>query len=272
MTYIDELFNLNGKVAVVTGGNGQLGTEYTQALAQAGAKVAVFDIQDELNESLKKLSESSDIAFYKVDITKKEEIKDALNQIESLWSVPNILINNAALDSPPGAGAGDENKSLEDYSKESWDAVWGVNVTGTFLCSQVIGARMAENGGGSIINISSHYGLVSPDQRVYKYREKKGEPFVKPISYSATKSAILNLTRYLAAYWGDKSVRVNSLAPGGVFNNQDEEFLQEYNKRVPLGRMAKSNEYNGAILFLSSDASSYVTGSILVADGGYTAW
>ena len=146
-----------------------------------------------------------------------------------------------------------------------------VNVNGVFLCCQVFGGRMAAAGRGSVINVSSIYGLVSPDQRIYEYRRGKGEAFFKPAAYAASKSALLNLTRYLATYWAP-NVRVNTVTFAGVFNDQPARFLEEYTKRVPLGRMAREDEYNGAIVFLASDASSYMTGANLVLDGGYTAW
>jgi NAD(P)-dependent dehydrogenase (short-subunit alcohol dehydrogenase family) len=147
-----------------------------------------------------------------------------------------------------------------------------VNVKGVFLCCQVIGGRMAEAGRGSIINIASTYGLVSPDQRIYEYRRTAETTFFKPVAYAVSKSALFNMTRYLATYWAEKNVRVNTLTFAGVFNNQDERFLEGYCARVPLGRMAREDEYNGAVIFLLSAASSYMTGSNLVMDGGWTAW
>lgn len=271
MNYLEKYFNFKDKVAVITGGNGQLGTQYSESLARAGARVIIFDVAQGLNEHLYDLSKMFLINYFKVDITKKESVRAALEEIISLWGAPHILINNAALDSPPGAGA-DENKSFEEYSLESWEAVLKVNLTGTFICCQVIGGAMAREKRGSIINISSTYGVVSPNQNIYKYRTELGSPFVKPVSYSATKSGILNLTRYLATYWAKDGVRVNTLVPGGVFNNQDKKFLENYCQLVPMGRMANADEYNGAILFLASDASSYMTGATLKIDGGWTAW
>jgi NAD(P)-dependent dehydrogenase (short-subunit alcohol dehydrogenase family) len=181
------------------------------------------------------------------------------------------LVNAAALDTPPN-GSAEENGPFESYPESSWDRVMNVNVKGVLLCCQTIGGEMAAAGRGSIINISSTYGLVSPDQRLYDYRKESGAPFFKPVAYSASKSALFNLTRYMATYWAPNNVRVNTVTFGGVFNGQDERFLEAYSAKVPLGRMARPDEYNGAIVFLLSDASSYMTGSNLVIDGGWTAW
>ncbi len=273
MNYLEKIYNLKNKVAIITGGNGQLGIQYTQALVQAGVKVAIFDKSQKIHPTLKKLKTTHPhtLKVYRLDITSKVQVTKALKVLESFWGTPHILINNAALDSPPGANP-TENESFENYSLKSWQSVLDVNLTGTFVCCQVIGTSLARKKRGSIINISSTYGLVSPNQNIYKYRAKLGTPFVKPVSYSATKSAILNLTRYLATYWAKNNVRVNTLSPGGVFNNQDEQFLKNYTQLVPMGRMAKENELNGAILFLASDASSYMTGANLIIDGGWTAW
>lgn len=268
---LPALFSLADRVAIVTGGNGRLGTEYVKTFARAGAKVAVFDVAKALNPELAALAKDLPIRLWTLDITKKEEIERAVADIEREWGTPSVLVNNAALDAPPGARP-EENRSFEEYSLESWKATIDVNLTGTFLCAQVVGARMAKRGKGSIINIASTYGLVSPNQNIYAYRATQGTPFVKPASYSASKSAILNFTRYLATYWAKQGVRVNTLSPGGVFNNQDAEFLKGYEALVPIGRMAKKDELNGAMLFLASDASSYMTGANLVVDGGWTAW
>jgi NAD(P)-dependent dehydrogenase (short-subunit alcohol dehydrogenase family) len=259
-------FELSGRVVVITGGCGQLGRRYTTALRERGALVAVLDLAPEPDGP-----ESDGVLYIGADVTRKRDLEAALSRIEGHWGVPHGLINNAALDSPPHAPA-EENGPFETYPQTSWEKVMGVNSTGVFLACQVFGGAMARAGRGSVVNICSTYGLVSPDQRLYDYRRRRGTPFFKPVAYSVSKSSLLNLTRYLATYWGPRGVRVNTLTLGGVFNDQDPEFLEAYNARVPLGRMAREDEYNGAVVFLLSDASSYMTGSNLVIDGGWTAW
>lgn len=261
---MSSLFSLDGRVAVVTGGLGQLGRQFTRALNGAGARVVVLDQQDAS-------ARDTDACLHlQADVTDRASLERALAAIEARWGAPHILVNNAALDSPPDAPAG-ANGPFEAYPADLWRRILDVNVTGVFQCCQVIGGRMADGDGGSVINVASIYGLVSPDQRIYEYRRQRGEVFFKPAAYSASKAALLNLTRYLATYWAPR-VRVNTVSFAGVFNNQDEAFLRDYTRRVPLGRMAREDEYNGAILFLASQASSYMTGANLVLDGGYTAW
>lgn len=269
-----DLFKMQGKVVIITGGLGQLGRQFSIALLDSGAKVAVFDInanEQKISDKFGNKHTGDQLVFLPVDITNRVSLESGLKEILDKWGIPHALINNAALDSPPNAPA-DENGPFETYPEESWDKVMQVNTKGVFLCCQVVGGKMAEAGRGSIINICSTYGIVSPDQRIYEYRSDEGRPFFKPVAYCASKSAVLNLTRYLATYWAGKKVRVNTLTFGGVFNNQDENFLKGYCARVPLGRMANEDEYNGAVIFLTSDASSYMTGSNLVIDGGWTAW
>jgi NAD(P)-dependent dehydrogenase (short-subunit alcohol dehydrogenase family) len=269
-----DLFDVQDRVVIVTGGLGQLGRQFSLALVDRGAKVAIFDVQVDEQQVLERFGErgtENSLLFLPVDITQRSSIEAGLSQVNAVWGVPHALINNAALDSPPNAPA-EENGPFESYPESSWDKVMQVNVKGVFLCCQVVGGQMAETGRGSIINICSIYGIVSPDQRIYEYRRAGGAPFFKPVAYSTSKSALLNLTRYLATYWAGKNVRVNTVTFGGVFNNQDEEFLKGYCARVPLGRMAREDEYNGAMIFLVSDASSYMTGFNLVIDGGWTAW
>jgi NAD(P)-dependent dehydrogenase (short-subunit alcohol dehydrogenase family) len=268
-----ELFDLNDRVIVVTGGLGQLGMQFTRAIAEHGGRAVVLDLEVSAAKRPPLPDAIRDRVMYvAADVCNREALESALASIEQHWETPFGLINNAAIDSPPDAPAA-ENGPFEDYPRESWDRILAVNLSGPFVCSQVFGGRMAARGGGSIINISSIYGLVSPDQRIYEYRRAVGgSPFIKPVAYSATKSGLLNLTRYLATYWAPQSVRVNTLTLAGVFRSQDEQFLKAYLHRVPMGRMASPEEYNGAVVFLCAEASKYMTGANLVIDGGWTAW
>ncbi len=262
----DRLFDVEGRIIVVTGGLGQLGQQFANTLLERGAQVALLDSRV-TEEGI-----AEDGALHlKADVTNRESLEAALKTIQRKWDVPDGLINNAALDSPPNAPA-EETGPFETYPEESWDQVMKVNAKGVFLCCQVFGGAMAAAGSGSVVSICSTYGLVSPDQRIYEYRQESGPPFFKPVAYTASKSSLLNLTRYLSTYWAGRGVRVNTLSFGGVFNHQDERFLLGYEAKVPLGRMARADEYNGAIIFLLSDASSYMTGANLVIDGGWTAW
>jgi NAD(P)-dependent dehydrogenase (short-subunit alcohol dehydrogenase family) len=259
----DPLFDLSGRVAIVTGGMGQLGSVYVAGLAERGMRVAVFDVA---------LGETADGArAYEVDVTDREAIETARRAVEGEWGVPHLLVNNAGLDSPPDAPA-QEVGPFETYPEASFDAVMGVNVKGSFLCSQVIGGSMAREGRGSIVNVSSIYGVLSPVQDLYAFRSERGDTFVKPVAYSVSKSAILNLTRYLATYWAKSGVRVNTLTLAGVWNDQPREFLDAYAARAPMGRMLEAREALGAVVFLASEASSYVTGANIVVDGGWSAW
>jgi NAD(P)-dependent dehydrogenase (short-subunit alcohol dehydrogenase family) len=269
-----DLFSVRDKIVVVTGGLGQLGRQFSLELVDRGAKVAIFDIQIDKQRVMERFGDHcarDNLLILRVDVTQRSSIEDGLSEVNRRWGVPHALINNAALDSPPNAPP-EENGPFETYPETSWEKVIQVNLKGIFLCCQVIGGEMARAARGSIVNICSVYGIVSPDQRIYEYRQRNGGCFYKPVAYSASKSALLNLTRYLSTYWANKNVRVNTLTLGGVFNEQDEEFLKGYCARVPLGRMAYEDEYNGAIIFLISDASSYMTGSNLIIDGGWTAW
>ncbi len=271
---VSNLFDVKDKIVVVTGGLGQLGRQFSLALAAHGAKVAIFDVRADERQTIERFGEQGlveDFLFAPVEIPRRDSIEAALIQVKAKWGTPHALINNGALDSPPNASA-DDNGPFESYPESSWDKVMEVNAKGVFLCCQVVGGQMAAANRGSIINICSMYGIVSPDQRIYEYRHTGSAAFFKPAAYSASKSALLNLTRYLATYWAGRNVRVNTLTLGGVFNNQDGQFLRNYGARVPLGRMAREDEYNGAIIFLISDASSYMTGSNLIIDGGWTAW
>lgn len=251
-----DAFSLDGRVAIVTGGAGKLGREIVRGLESRGARVAVFD--READE-------------FRVDVTDRRAIDQAAQRVSDDWGVPQILVNAAALDSPPDAPP-EEVGPVESYPESSFDEVMDVNVKGTFLCCQAIGARMAAEGRGSIVNISSIYGMLSPVQELYEFRRRGGDEFYKPIAYSVSKSALYNLTRYLATYWARNGVRVNTLTLAGVFDDQPREFLEAYTARMPIGRMAEPHEVVGPVVFLASDASSYVTGANLVVDGGWSAW
>ena len=227
-----------------------------RGLEESGARVAVFDLAADA---------------FPVDVTDRSALERATERVASELGVPHVLVNAAALDSPPEAPA-EEVGPFESYPEDSFDRVMDVNVKGAFLSCQVIGARMAAEGRGSIVNISSVYGMLSPVQDLYEFRRRGGEAFYKPIAYSVSKSALYNLTRYLATYWAKRSVRVNTLTLAGIWNDQPDEFVAAYTARLPLGRMADAREVVGPVLFLASDASSYVTGANLVADGGWSAW
>jgi NAD(P)-dependent dehydrogenase (short-subunit alcohol dehydrogenase family) len=255
VTPADPLFDLSGRVAVVTGGLGQLGQVYVRGLAARGMKVAVFDVAGEPA----------------VDVTDRASVEAGLERVVGEFGIPHLLLNNAGLDSPPDAPA-EEVGPFETYPEASFERVMDVNVKGTFLCCQVVGAAMARAGRGSIVNVSSVYGLLSPQQDLYEFRRRGSESFTKPVAYSVSKSAVLNLTRYLATYWARSGVRVNTLTLAGVRADQPAEFLEAYEPRVPLGRMADAEECLGAVVFLASDASSYMTGANLVVDGGWSAW
>lgn len=253
---MSELFTLDGRVAVVTGGSGRLGREIVRGLEEQGARVAVFDLEAER---------------FAVDVTDRGAIESAVDQVTRELGTPHVLVNAAALDSPPDAPP-EEVGPVESYPERSFDEVMDVNVKGTFLCCQVIGARMAEEGRGSIVNVSSIYGMLSPVQELYDFRRRRGETFFKPIAYSVSKSALYNLTRYLATYWAKQGVRVNTLTLAGVWDEQPQEFVEAYTARMPLGRMADVKEVVGPVIFLASDASSYMTGANMVVDGGWSAW
>lgn len=267
-----DLFRLDGRVVVITGGLGQLGLQFARAVLRQGGSPAILDVADEAAAaSLLPEAAPGRLLYRQADVTVRESLESALDAVCSRLGRPSGLINNAALDSPPGAPAG-ENGPFELYPEASWDRVMEVNVKGVMLASQVFGGAMARGGGGAIVNVASIYGLLSPDQRIYEYRRQRGEVFFKPVAYTASKSALIGLTKYLATYFAPRAVRVNALSPGGVFNGQDPEFLRGYCAKVPVGRMARADEYNGAVVFLLSDASSYMTGANLVADGGFSAW
>jgi NAD(P)-dependent dehydrogenase (short-subunit alcohol dehydrogenase family) len=266
----DSLFDVANEIVIITGVNGQLGSSYAKTFLELGARVVGLDMFQSENSNLIGLDYPERYIFCNGDVTNKKSLLDALIKTELFFGTPTVLINNAAIDSPPSSSP-EENGPFEDYPESSWDKVIDVNLKGVYLCCQVFGSSMAKANKGSIINISSIYGVLSPDQNIYKYRRDRGEVFFKPVAYSASKSGILNLTRYLSVYWANKNVRVNTLTIAGVFNNQENEFIDSYCGRIPIGRMANVGEYNGALVFLASQSASYMTGSNLIIDGGWTA-
>ena len=264
------MFSLKGKVAIVTGAVGLIGQKHCEALAEAGANVVACDLDASKCEAIAKSLPTESFGLG-LNVTDKQSLLAAKDEILQRFGTIDILVNNAAINDMfenPALAA--EQSMFENYPLEMWEASLNVNLTGVFLCSQVFGTVMSENKYGSIINIASTYGIVGPDQTLYQ-DENGNQNFYKSPSYPATKGAILNFTRFLAAYWGNKNVRVNTLSPGGVENGQDEYFIQNYSKKTPLGRMAQSSDYKGAVVFLASEASSYMTGGNLVVDGGWTA-
>jgi len=267
-------FRLDGAVAIVTGGLGRLGSQYARALTDAGASVALFDVTKERNALLQGLIDGgARISTYVVDATARAAVDAAIVEVSGRFGAPSILVNNAGLGSSP-ADTGLETGRFERYPETAWDAMLDSHLKSAFVTSQsfITTFRDAGLGAGSIINVSSTYGLVSPDQSVYDHRRRDGSEFYKPVGYSVAKSGVLNFTRWLAEYCAPLGVRVNTLVPGGVKEAAHApEFVAEYIKRTPLGRMAAEDDYNGAVVFLASRASAYMTGAMLVVDGGWTA-
>jgi NAD(P)-dependent dehydrogenase (short-subunit alcohol dehydrogenase family) len=265
-----NLFSLKDKTAIVTGALGLLGKKHCEALAEAGANVVVADINEAASESFA-LSLGENHGGLKVDVTSERSLKIARDKILTRYGSIDILVNNAAInDMFENPGLAKELSAFENYPLDAFKKSLDVNVTGVFLASQVFGSVMAEQGSGSIINIASTYGIVGPDQSIYR-NERGEQTFYKSPVYPVTKGAVVNFTRFLAAYWGHKGVRVNTLSPGGVENEQNEFFIQNYSAKTLLGRMARPADYQGALVFLASEASAYMTGANLVVDGGWTA-
>jgi NAD(P)-dependent dehydrogenase (short-subunit alcohol dehydrogenase family) len=266
-----KIFDLSNKTAIVTGALGLIGKEHCKALSEAGANVIVGDIDKNLCEDFAKTLATSSMGI-SIDVTSPDSLKKCRDKAISTFGHIDILVNNAAInDMFENPKAASEQSKFENYPLELWQKSVDVNLTGVFLCSQIFGSEMAKQKFGSIINIASTYGIAAPDQSLYK-KEDGSQSFYKPPAYSATKGAVLMFTRYLAAYWGKDGLRVNSLTPGGVENFQDQFFIQKYSAKTPLGRMAKPDDYKGALIFLASDASAYMTGANLVVDGGWTCW
>jgi len=273
---IQEKFNLTNQVAIVTGGVGLLGHEFCKTLAEAGASVAVVDLNA---EAAKKIADGLNTDDYRaesfaVDITQPDSVRAMLDGVLSRFGRVDVLVNSAALDpkfDPTAAEKGIAPGAFEDYPLADWNAAMNVNLTGMFLVTQAcVKPMLAQGKKGSIINICSTYGLNGPDQSIY-IKDGKRVAY-KPVYYTVTKAGVLGFTKYLSTYYAGTQIRVNALTPGGVFNNHEDYFVKNYSAKTILGRMAKKDEMNGALLFLASDASSYMTGNNLVVDGGWTAW
>lgn len=273
---IQEKFDLTGRVAIVTGGVGLLGAEFCRTLAEAGAAVVVVDLNASASQAVADTLTNGGYKALAVptDITQPDSVNALVEKTLSTFGRLDILVNSAALDpkfDPDAVNKGITPGAFEDYPLDLWNSALNVNLTGMFLMTQACVKPMLEQGKkGSIINICSTYGLNGPDQRIY-VRDGKRVAF-KPVYYTVTKAGVMGFTKYLAAYYAETEIRVNALTPGGVFNNHEDYFVKNYSAKTILGRMAKKDEMNGALLFLASDASSYMTGNNVVVDGGWTAW
>jgi NAD(P)-dependent dehydrogenase (short-subunit alcohol dehydrogenase family) len=273
---VSDLFRLDGRVALITGGAGLLGRRYCEALVQAGARVVIGDLDGPSAASL-----ASEIGAQalgaELDVADDASVQAVVDTAVKHFGRLDILVNNAALTVRGGAERlkpEDYFAPFEHYRRDVWDQAVSVNLTGMVLCAQAAGRQMLSQGSGVIVNIASTYGVVAPDQRLYEgvISPYASTGFNTPVSYAVTKTAVLGLTRYLATYWGRQNIRVNALTPHGVYDNHDQAFVRNFVYRSPMGRMARNDEYRGALLFLVSDASSYMTGANLIVDGGWTAW
>lgn len=262
---MSDRFRLDGRTALVTGGAGFLGRQWTAALRDAGAAVVVVDVAEGSSEH--------GLRHEVVDITDPRAVAALADRLAADGVEVDVLVNNAALDAPVTSDGLARSERLETFPLERWDRELAVGLSGAFLCSQAFGTAMARRSRGAIVNVASDLALVGPDQGLYRVEGvPDAEQPVKPVTYPVVKSGLLGLTRYLATYWGDRGVRVNALCLGGVEREQEPGFVARLSSRIPLGRMARPGEYGETMVYLCSDASSYMTGSVVVVDGGRTTW
>lgn len=273
---MEHLFDLTGRVAIITGGAGLLGPSHAEIIANYGGIPVIVDLPHQKPETVaKNLSYSigKSIIGYAADITQKEQVHGLLDWVLNKYGHINILINNAANNPKVDATGLTGWARFENFPMSLWDEDLNVILKGSFLCCQVIGSEMAKRKSGVILNVASDLAVIAPDQRLYcQVGLPANQQPVKPVTYSVAKTGLIGLTRYLATYWASDGVRVNAISPGGVYNNQPDEFVQRLAQLIPMGRMANLNEWQGSILFLISDASSYITGINLVIDGGRSVW
>ena len=271
-----QRFRLDNRVAIITGGAGLLGVEHAEAIAEAGGIPVFWDINlSSAKSHALRISKQLNVECqaFEVDVTSNKSIKNGLESTLSKHNRVDILINNAASNPQANETAGKNWSRFEDFSIKMWEKDIAIGLTGAFLCSQEVGNHMAKAGKGVILNIASDLSVIAPDQRIYqKNGLKKDEQPVKPVTYSVVKHGLIGLTKYLATYWAEMGVRVNSISPGGVYTNQPEEFVSKLKNLIPMGRMAEKDEYKAAVIFMVSDASSYMTGANMVIDGGRTCW
>jgi NAD(P)-dependent dehydrogenase (short-subunit alcohol dehydrogenase family) len=262
---LNRLFGLQGSVAVVAGGGGRIGRHLCRALGEAGAAVCVLDLDEAAAtaaaEETRQQSGAATLAVA-ADVTVPSQLAQTAARVADKLGLPDILVNAVQF-----RGAGFYSSSAADYPPEIWNKVLDVNLSGVFFTCQVFGRMMAQRGGGAIVNLASTYGVVSPDPRIYGASGVNSPP-----AYAASKAGVIQLTRYLAVHWREQKIRVNCLVPGGVYDGQADDFVAEYCKRTPLARMADAEDYQGAVLFMVSPASRYMTGAVVTVDGGWTAW
>ncbi len=271
-----DLFDLTGRVAVITGGGGLLGEQHGIAIASAGGTPVLADVRvDAAREVAAKIAGAYGVPALALacDITQSQDVEGLLAEVLRRYARVDILINNAANNPRVEDGAAPRWTSLERMDRGLWEADLAVGLTGAFLCAQIVGGEMARRGKGAVVNVSSQYGILAPDQRVYRDPAlPPDEQPIKPLGYTVVKAGIIGMTKWLATYWAERGVRVNTLTVGGVYNEQPAEFVRRIADRIPMARMAQPSEYQGAIQFLCSEASSFMTGANLVIDGGMSAW